>query len=69
MPYRELPASLDAARRQRTSAMTWERLKDKLRAHGVPGWGDELPDPVSRNESAIQLGRWESEGGSKGATP
>jgi hypothetical protein len=32
--------------------MTWEQLKDKLRAHGVTGWRDELPNSVSRNESA-----------------
>jgi mannose-6-phosphate isomerase len=28
---------------QESHTMTWSRLKEKLRAHGVPGWCDELP--------------------------
>ena len=65
MPYRELTSPLDTAHRSHPLAMTWERLKEKLRAHGVPGWGDELPASVPRNENAFQLARWESEGGSR----
>jgi hypothetical protein len=42
--------------------MTWERLKDKLRAHGVPGWCDESPR-ASQEENAALLANWESEGG------
>ncbi len=42
--------------------MTWERLKDKLRAHGVPGWRDELPR-APQEENAALLANWESEGG------
>lgn len=52
MPYRELPSSSDTARGSAAVAMTWEQLKDKLRAHDVNGWRDELPHSVSRSESA-----------------
>jgi hypothetical protein len=55
MPYRELPPSPDTARGNPALAMTWERLKDKLRAHGVNGWRDELPHSVSRSESTDAL--------------
>ena len=65
MPCRELTHSLDVARRNPALAMTWERLKNKLRAHGVSGWRDELRDSASRSESADALARWESEGGSR----
>jgi hypothetical protein len=65
MPYRELTSFPDAARGNPALAMTRERLKDKLRAHGVNGWHDELPDPVSRSESTDPLATWESEGGSR----
>jgi hypothetical protein len=49
-----------------TTPMTWERLKEKLRAHGVPGWRDELPRAprIPQEESTAQLANWESEGGS-----
>ena len=40
MPYREHPSSPDPARGNPSLTMTWERLKDKLRAHGVNGWRD-----------------------------
>ncbi len=48
-----------------TPPMTWERLKEKLRAHGVPGWRDELPrvPRVLKEDSTAQLANWESEGG------
>ncbi len=49
-----------------TAPMTWERLKEKLRAHGVQGWRDELPR-VPREEKTEQLANWESEGGSTAA--
>jgi hypothetical protein len=42
--------------------MTWERLKEKLGAHGVPGWRTEVPR-VPREENTAQLANWESEGG------
>lgn len=42
--------------------MTWERLKDKLRAHGVPGWRDES-SRAPQEEDAALLANWESEGG------
>ena len=49
-----------------TAPMTWQRLKEKLRAHGVPGWRDEaLRAP--KEESTAQLANWESEGGSTSA--
>jgi hypothetical protein len=52
MLYRELPSSPDKARGDPSLAMTWEQLKDKLRAHGVNGWHDELPNSVSRSANA-----------------
>ena len=48
---------------QEIPTMTWSRLKEKLRAHGMPGWCDELPKHVPRNESGAQLAIWEGEGG------
>lgn len=51
-----------------TTPMTWERLKEKLRAHGVPGWRDELPR-VPQEEDTAPLANWESEGGSTAAPP
>jgi hypothetical protein len=48
---------------QDPSAMTWRRLTEKLRAHGMPGWCDEFPKRAPRDENAIQLSIWESEGG------
>jgi hypothetical protein len=48
---------------QETPAMTWSRLKEKLRAHGMPGWCDELPDRALREVSAAALAIWEGEGG------
>lgn len=48
---------------QNTTPMTWERLKEKLRAHGVSGWGDELPR-AKRGDRTAQLAEWENEGGS-----
>lgn len=53
---------------QETAAMTWSRLKDKLRAHGMPGWSDNLRERQSRDEFALQLATWEGEGG-RTATP
>jgi hypothetical protein len=61
-------STLNGARTHEPAAMTWGRLKEKLRAHHVPGWCDESPDRVARSESAIQLARWESEGGSRAAS-
>jgi hypothetical protein len=48
---------------QETPAMTWNRLKEKLRAHGMPGWCDDLPERSQREERALQLAIWEGEGG------
>jgi hypothetical protein len=49
-----------------TKLMTWERLKEKLGAHGVPGWCTELPR-VPKEENTAHLSSWESEGGSTAA--
>jgi hypothetical protein len=72
MPYRRrtgpVTRCVNAARTHETTAMTWEGLQDKLRAHGVPGWGHELPQWVSRDASVAQLATWENEGGSTTAT-
>lgn len=43
--------------------MTWSRLKEKLRAHGMPGWCDELPECAPPDENTDQLATWEGEGG------
>jgi hypothetical protein len=48
---------------QETPTMTWNRLKEKLRAHGMPGRDDELPARAPREESTAQLATWEGEGG------
>jgi hypothetical protein len=48
---------------QETSTMTWSRLKEKLRAHGMPGWCDESPYRAPRDEIAAQVATWEGEGG------
>jgi hypothetical protein len=52
MPYPEIPSFPNPKRGNPALAVTWERLKDKLRAHGVNGWCDELPNSISRSESA-----------------
>lgn len=57
MPYREPTSALNTARGNSALPMTWQRLKDKLRAHGVKGWSDELSDSVSRRESADPLAK------------
>jgi hypothetical protein len=71
MPYRRRKGSVtryvNAAATHETAAMTCGRLKDKLLAHGMPGWGDELPQWFSRDVSVLQLAMWESEGGSTAA--
>jgi hypothetical protein len=54
---------------QETTAMTWSRLKEKLRAHGMPGWCDELPSRARRDDNAVQLATWEGEGGRTAALP
>jgi hypothetical protein len=54
------PAAHDQAR----AVMTRERLKEKLRAHGVLGWSDELSGWVQREEGLVRLATWENEGGS-----
>ncbi len=68
MPYRQVTVSLsphlNGARFDAPAAMTWTRLKEKLRAHGVPGWGDESPYIIPGNEGVVQLATWENEGGS-----
>jgi hypothetical protein len=56
------------AHMQATTPMTWERLKEKLRAHGMPGWRDEQPRPTLQDASTVQLGASESESGSAGAS-
>jgi len=68
MPNRQIAVSVSAhlngVHAQPHSAMTWERLKEKLRAHGVPGWCGESSETIPRNESPGQLATWENEGGS-----
>ena len=54
---------------QDTTAMTWNRLREKLRAHGMPGWRTELPERAPRDETAVQLATWEGEGGRTAALP
>jgi hypothetical protein len=54
---------------QESHAMTWNRLKEKLRAHGMPGWCDELPEHALPDENAVQLATWEGEGGRTAAPP
>jgi hypothetical protein len=49
--------------------MTWSRLKEKLRAHGMPGWCDELPERAPPDENSGQLATWEGEGGRTAAPP
>lgn len=48
---------------QESHTMTWNRLKEKLRAHGMPGWCDELPEDASPVGTVVQLEIWEGEGG------
>ena len=48
---------------QETYTMTWSRLKEKLREHRMPGWCDESPQHVPRDESGAQLAVWEGEDG------
>jgi hypothetical protein len=52
-----------------TPAMTWNRLKEKLRAHGMPGWCEEFAGRPPREESTVQLATWEDEGGQTAALP
>jgi hypothetical protein len=54
---------------QESHPMTWSRLKEKLRAHGMPGWCDELSESAPRDESAVQLATWEGEGGRTAVSP
>lgn len=68
MPNRQITLSVTArlnrAHLEGSPMMSWERLKEKLRAHGVPGRCDEASATVARPEGRDQLAAWDNEGGS-----